>query len=145
MPPPSTQSWLRENARFYSNPQPVYADTDALLTRFPQIRPKTDVYSSAHLSLSPSHRPQLIPFSTAYDDGRTQLLLCLHGTLPITYRQATYNIPVAIWITRDYPKEHPIPYVVATPGMLIRSSQYIDLSGRCNIEYIRNWQRKSEV
>lgn len=95
--------------------------------------------------LSPSPRPQLTPFSTAYDDGRTQSLLCLHGTLPITYRQATYNIPVAIWITRDYPREHPIPYVVATPDMLIRSSQHIDLSGRCNVEYAQNWQRKSEV
>ncbi|KAF9653087.1 UEV-domain-containing protein [Thelephora ganbajun] len=81
---------------------------------------------------------------TAYDDGRTQLLLCLHGTLPITYRQATYNIPVAIWITREYPKEHPIAYVVATSDMLIRSGQCVDLSGRCNIEYIQNWRRKSE-
>ena len=142
MPLPSTQSWLRENARLYSNSHAVYADADALLARFPPIRPKTDVYSQL---ISPSPTPQLILFSTAYDDGRSQLLLCFHGTLPITYRQATYNIPVAIWLTRDYPKEHPIPYVVATPDMLIRSSPYIDLSGRCNIEYIQNWQRKSEV
>ena len=100
------------------------------------------VRTSLSFSLS---GPQLTPFPTAYDDGRSQLLLCLHGTLPITFRQASYNIPVAIWVARDYPKDHPIPYVVATPGMLIRSSQYIDLSGRCNIEYIQNWQRKSEV
>jgi ESCRT-I complex subunit TSG101 len=94
------------------------------------------------LSLSrpaPAHPP------LAYDDGRTQLLLCLHGLLPITFRQAAYNIPLAIWLPRDYPKDHPIPYVLATPDMLIRSSQYIELSGRCNIEYIQNWQRKSEV
>ena len=73
------------------------------------------------------------------------MLLCLHGTLPVTYRRATYNIPVAIWVTRDHPKEHPIAYVVAASDMLIRASQHIDLSGRCNIEYIQNWQRKSEV
>ena len=98
--------------------------------------------STVSLSLllpAPAHPP------TAYDDGRTQLLLCLHGTLPIAFRQASYNIPVAIWVPREYPKHPPIAYVVATTEMLIRSSQYIDLSGRCNIEYIRNWQRKSEV
>lgn len=94
------------------------------------------------LSLSPA---PLTCLSTAYDDGRTQLLLCIHGTLPIAFRQASYNIPVAIWVARDYPKDPPIAYVVATPDMLIRSSQYIDLSGRCSIEYIQNWQRKSEV
>lgn len=91
------------------------------------------------------HLLSLTAFYIAYDDGRSQLLLCLHGTLPITYRQATYNIPVAIWVTRDYPREHPIAYVVAAPDMLIRASQSIDLSGRCNIEYIQNWKRKSEV
>ena len=52
MPPPSTQSWLRENARLYANPHAVYAHTDALLARFPPIRPKTDVYSSASLSFA---------------------------------------------------------------------------------------------
>lgn len=81
----------------------------------------------------------------AYDDGRTQLLLCLHGLLPISYRGASYNIPIAVWITKDYPRQPPIAYVVPTSDMLVRKSNHVDVSGRCEIDYIGNWARKSEV
>ena len=84
------------------------------------------------------------PF-TAYDDGRTQLLLCVHGLLPISFRNASYNIPIAIWITRDHPRVPPIAYVVPTADMLIKAGQHVDHSGRCTIEYVQHWERKSEV
>lgn len=29
--------------------------------------------------------------------------------------------------------------------MLIRPSKHVDVSGRCNIEYIQHWEKKSEV
>ncbi|KAI0818582.1 Vps23 core domain-containing protein [Irpex lacteus] len=60
---------------------------------------------------------------------RTQLLLCLHGLLPIAYH---------------YPRQPPITYVVPTSDMLVRSGKYVDVSGRCNIEYLQNWEKKSE-
>lgn len=41
-----TQKWLRQNVSPYSNRERVYADIDALLARFPTLRPKSDVYSS---------------------------------------------------------------------------------------------------
>lgn len=41
----STQQWLRENTRFYTNSSRTYADVDAVLPRYPSLRPKTDVYS----------------------------------------------------------------------------------------------------
>lgn len=81
----------------------------------------------------------------AYDDGRTQLLLCIHGLLPIAFRQASYNIPIAIWITKEYPRQPPIAYVVPTNDMLVRAGKYVDVSGRCHIEYIQHWEKKSEV
>ena len=81
----------------------------------------------------------------AYDDGRTQLLLCVHGLLPITYRQASYHIPIAIWITHQYPREPPLAFVVPTSEMLVRPSKYIDVSGLCKIDYILNWEKKYEV
>ena len=40
-----TQKWLRQNIRPYQLPDVVYAHVDALLGRYPTIRPKTDVYS----------------------------------------------------------------------------------------------------
>ena len=86
-----------------------------------------------------------IPSHPAYDDGRTQLLLCLHGLLPIAYRGTSYNIPIALWLSRDYPRQPPITYVVPTSDMLVRSSKFVDVSGRCSLDYLQNWERKSEV
>ncbi|KAF9053637.1 UEV-domain-containing protein [Hymenopellis radicata] len=119
-----TQKWLRQNVQPYVHPERVFADIDATLTRFPTLRPKTDAYT--------------------YDDGRTQLLLCLHNVIPISYRGASYNIPVAIWIPRDHPAQPPIVYVVPTSDMLVKAGKSVEVSGRCSLEYMQHWQRKSE-
>ena len=71
--------------------------------------------------------------------------MCLHGLLPISYRGAAYNIPIAVWIAREYPRLPPIAYVVPTSDMLVRPGKFMEVSGRCQIEYILNWERKSEV
>ena len=92
-----------------------------------------------------SYSNNSLTFPAAFDDGRSHLLLCLHGLLPITYRRAQYNIPVALWITRDYPVHPPIVYVVPSPDLLVKPGPTVDPSGRCNLEYIQNWQRKCEV
>lgn len=81
----------------------------------------------------------------AFDDGRTQLLLCLHGLLPIVFRGASYNIPVALWIPREYPRDVPLVYVVPTQDMLVKSGRHVDPSGRTTIDYISHWHRKDEV
>lgn len=96
------------------------------------------------LSLSlPSSAPH--PRSLVFDDGRSHLLLCVHGLLPISYRNAQYNIPVAIWVTREYPRHPPIVYVVPSADLLVKASRSVDVSGRCNLEYMQHWERKSEV
>ena len=69
----------------------------------------------------------------------------MHGLLPITYRQASYHIPIAIWVTRQYPREPPLAFVVPTSEMLVRPGKYIDVSGLCKIDYILNWEKKYEV
>lgn len=81
----------------------------------------------------------------AYDDGRAELLLCVHGLLPISFRGASYNIPVASWIPHEYPRKAPIVYVVPTSDMLVRASKAVDPSGRCNFPYLQDWEQKSEV
>lgn len=81
----------------------------------------------------------------AYDDGRTQLLLCVHGLLPISFRGAAYNIPIALWLQLAYPSEPPLAYVVPTSDMLVKSSASIDHSGRCSLEYTAQWARKPDV
>lgn len=119
-----TQQWLRQVAQPYPSKDRVYADVDAVLASYATLRPKTEVYT--------------------FNDGRTQLLICVHGLVPISYRGATYNIPVAIWITYGYQREPPLAYVVPTSDMFVRASKAVDPSGQCDIEYLRNWGRKSE-
>lgn len=41
-----TQKWLRQNILQYSQQDRVFADIDAALARFPNLRPKSDIYSS---------------------------------------------------------------------------------------------------
>ncbi|TFY59340.1 hypothetical protein EVG20_g7825, partial [Dentipellis fragilis] len=113
--------------------------TSSLASHLCAQRPTSTVQSLIPITADQADPP------TAYDDGRTQLLLLVHGLLPITYRQASYHIPIAIWLTRDYPKEPPIAYVVPTADMLVKPGKYMDVSGRSSMEYLQNWARKSEV
>ncbi|KAF8507247.1 UEV domain-containing protein [Gautieria morchelliformis] len=119
-----TQKWLRLNIQPYSHKDFVYSHVDAVLASYQTLRPKTDVYT--------------------FDDGRSQLLLCVHGLLPIQYRRASYNIPVAVWLTHQYPTEPPLVYVVPTSDMLVKAAKFVDVSGRCEPAYIHAWQKKSE-
>ncbi|KIK59882.1 hypothetical protein GYMLUDRAFT_665120 [Collybiopsis luxurians FD-317 M1] len=116
----STQKWLRENSAKYEQRDNVYHQVDQALATFGLyggsngwLKVKSDVYT--------------------YDDGRTHLLLCLHGLLPINFRNSTYHIPIDIWIPFNYPRSSPIVYVVPAQGMLIKNSRYVELSGKCDV------------
>ncbi|KAG9031409.1 hypothetical protein FRB95_002773 [Tulasnella sp. JGI-2019a] len=119
-----TQQWLRQIIGPYSDKDRVFADVDQVLASYTTLRPKTDVHT--------------------FDDGREQLLLCIHGLIPITFRQSTYNIPVMLWLTLNYPRDPPITYVVPTSDMLVRPSQDVEISGKCQMAYLKDWERKSE-
>ncbi|KAG8735244.1 hypothetical protein FRC12_018170 [Ceratobasidium sp. 428] len=119
-----TQKWLKQVLAPYPNKEQIYADIDSTLATHSTLKPKNDVYT--------------------FNDGRAQLLICIHGLIPITFRQATYNIPVAIWIPLEYPRSPPLVYVVPTNDMLVKASKHVDPSGECTFEYLDNWRRKSE-
>lgn len=118
------QRWLRQVVGPYDDPDRVFADVDRTLIANSSLSPKTEVYT--------------------YDDGRSQLLLVLTGTIPMQFRSTTYNIPVAFWIPRSYPKQHPLAYVTPTNEMLVRKGKHVDLSGRIGGDYLERWQRKWE-
>lgn len=141
MPDTLTQKWLRQNILQYINRDRIFADVDSVLNRYSALRPKSDIYSFV-LQLPILNPAESLP---AYDDGRTQLMICIHGLLPISYRQVSYNIPIAVWLTKDYPLQPPIAYVVPTSDMLVKAGKYIEVSGRCNIPYLLEWPRKPEV
>ncbi|KAJ3862731.1 UEV-domain-containing protein [Lentinula novae-zelandiae] len=116
----STQKWLRENCIKYEEKEKIYNEVNTALETFGLygrsngwLKVKSDVYT--------------------YDDGRTHLLLCLHGLLPINYRDSTYHIPVDMWIPFNYPRGPPIVYVVPAQGMMVKNSKFVELSGRCDV------------
>lgn len=135
------QNWLKEASIAYPNSQRVQSDILSVLNAFNSLKPKSDVYSMFNFYFI------LLLFNLfkAFDDGRTQLLLCVHGLLPIVFRGASYNIPIAVWIQREYPRHPPIAYVVPTTDMLVKPGKHVDVSGLCNLEYSQQWQRKPEV
>ncbi|CCO28069.1 Tumor susceptibility gene 101 protein AltName: Full=ESCRT-I complex subunit TSG101 [Rhizoctonia solani AG-1 IB] len=124
IPPAAQVKWLKQVLGPYPQKDQIYNDVDATLAAYPTLRPKNDVYT--------------------FNDGRAQLLLCVHGLIPITFRQATYNIPIAIWLPLEYPRLPPLVYVVPTSEMLVKSSKNVDPSGECTFDYLDNWRRKSE-
>lgn len=74
-----------------------------------------------------------------FPNGVTKELLCLDGTIPVTFRNANYNIPVGIFISDNHPFEAPICYVRPTKDMTIKSSRHVDGSGRIYLPYLSEW------
>ncbi|CED82308.1 Vacuolar sorting protein/ubiquitin receptor VPS23 [Phaffia rhodozyma] len=128
MPPAHVLAWLDQAAKPYAQPAPTTLAITSSLDTYASLKIKTDQFT--------------------YDDGRTLLLLCLHGTLPITYSKAKYNVPLNIWFPIEYPSLPPIVYVVPTSFMLVRKGRGVDLDGRVNEnewDYLNGWRRKPEA
>ena len=58
------------------------SDMDTILTEYPTLRPRTDVYSTSHSAT----------YAAAYNDGRSMLLLLLDGTIAVPFRGSVYNL-----------------------------------------------------
>ena len=55
------------------------------------------------------------------NDGTEATLLAVEGTLPITYKGSTYNIPVEILVPEGYPAAAPLCFVRPVKGMEVRT------------------------
>jgi ESCRT-I complex subunit TSG101 len=74
-----------------------------------------------------------------YPNGVSQEMVVLSGTIPVSYKRTTYNIPVAFYLPVDFPMSGPICYVKPTADMMIKQSQNIDGSGRVYFPYLSDW------
>ncbi|KAF9428156.1 hypothetical protein BGZ94_003236 [Podila epigama] len=109
----------------YQHRERMYADVEAVLRLYQNfLVPKAETYT--------------------HDNGRSQLLLSLIGTIPIVYQSATYNIPVAFWLPTSYPSVAPIVFVTPTALMLVKAGNYVDISGRCYHPYMAYWSQRSD-
>lgn len=76
-----------------------------------------------------------------FPNGVSQEMVCLSGTIPVSYKKSTYNIPVAFYLPVEFPMVGPICYVKPTADMMIKQSQNIDGSGRVYFPYLSDWCR----
>ncbi|GAB0490227.1 hypothetical protein MMPV_001459 [Pyropia vietnamensis] len=67
-------------------------------------------------------------------------LLCLHGTLPVVYQGATYNIPIELLLTVNHPLHPPLVYVRPTHSMVIAPQhRHVDVDGKVYLPYLSEW------
>ncbi|OQV22514.1 Tumor susceptibility gene 101 [Hypsibius exemplaris] len=106
--------------------------------RSPEITEK-DLYKV--ISYFPDLRPTMA--QNVFPDGSSRELMKLSGTIPITYRGASYNIPVEIWIMDSHPYNPPLCYVKPTAEMKIKLNRHIDQNGRVYLPYLTDWNHNS--
>jgi ESCRT-I complex subunit TSG101 len=74
------------------------------------------------------------------NDGQSFLLVALNGTIPIHFRSNQYNIPLEIFLMKDYPRTPPIAFVRPTATMEVRQKhRHVDSSGQCYTSYLHHW------
>lgn len=78
-----------------------------------------------------------------FETGEVQQLLNLGGTIPIKYKEENYNIPVKIWVLKDYPETPPFCYVIPTKDMELSVSPYLDHSGLVELPCLTEWNHKA--
>lgn len=126
---PQVVAWLNNVLSVdYVDPVRTAQDTIAVLSKYPTLSPKTNVYID--------------------EQGRPDLLLCLGGTVPVLIGRATYRIPVEIWVTKTYPgvsssssfsSPPVVMYVRPTPDMIVHPGNHVDTNGKCYHPYISHW------
>ncbi|XP_051884777.1 tumor susceptibility 101a [Pristis pectinata] len=84
----------------------------------------------------------LKPVNDAYvfNNGSSQELMSLTGTIPVSYRGNMYNIPVCLWLLDSYPYNPPICFVKPTSTMMIRTGKHVDANGKIYLPYLHEWK-----
>jgi ESCRT-I complex subunit TSG101 len=79
-----------------------------------------------------------------FNDGRTETMLKLDGTIPIYYNKVRYNIPVSVWVEDQFPEKVPVCYVVPTMDMRVKKNHScVDDQGLIFTAYLSSWNARS--
>ncbi|KAL3868865.1 hypothetical protein ACJMK2_041622 [Sinanodonta woodiana] len=113
------RQYVRSSLSQYKFPDVAERDIVAVFNAFTDLRPKLADY--------------------VFNNGTTRTLLQLDGTIPVTYRGSTYNIPIAIWLMDTHPYNPPLVYVKPTSSMQIKSGPNVDSNGKVYITYLSEW------
>ncbi|KAH1011862.1 tumor susceptibility gene 101 protein [Dendroctonus ponderosae] len=113
--PAKLRQWLAK----YQNPDSTFRDINNAVNHYQGLQPQQDSYT--------------------FVDGTTMDLVNLSGTIPVTYKGSTYNIPICIWLIDTHPKNAPICYVKPTPDMAVKVSMFVDQNGKIYLPYLHDW------
>ncbi|EDV19712.1 uncharacterized protein TRIADDRAFT_33034, partial [Trichoplax adhaerens] len=75
-----------------------------------------------------------------YNDGRESSLFCMDGTIPVVYKGTTYNIPICIYLEKNYPHQSPICFVRPTNYMILKQTKIVNADGKVSISYLLDWR-----
>ena len=64
-----------------------------------------------------------------FETGEVEQLVNLGGTVPIIYKERTYNIPIKVWLRKDFPDSPPFCHVLPTKDMELAVSPFVSHSG----------------
>jgi len=75
-----------------------------------------------------------------HNTGVKQNLLKIVGTLPISHKGASYNIPITLWIPYHFPDQPPICFVTPTKNMAIKARhKHVSSTGLIFHQYLSSW------
>lgn len=119
----SHEAYLRSALSKYRHPDLTKREVLGIFQSFSDLRPNVMNY--------------------VFNDGQKKELLCLDGTIPVTYKGKTYNIPISIYLMDTHPYNPPIIYVKPTPTMQIKQGRHVDAAGRVYLPYLHEWKHPS--
>lgn len=126
-----------------SNDRNIYS----CLQRLPGVyRDPPRIRRDAASLLSSSVGRHLLPEASSFveNDGTTVKSLLLKGTVPMTYRGATYNIPVDVYLPPQYPIRPPVVYVRPVSSMMIKEGhRHVAADGMVYMPYLHSWNAGS--
>lgn len=92
-----------------------------------------------HLLSLQQNLPSLTPTigTLIHNDGLETTQIVLSGTVPIIYKNITYNIPVDVFLLTLYPVKEPLVYVRPTSNMMIKPAHpFVDSNGYVNTSIV---------
>lgn len=117
------EQFLKSSLNKYKHPDIAKRDVLSVFTAFGDLRPKVDDF--------------------VFNDGTRKTLLLLDGTIPVNYRGSVYNIPICIWLLDTHPYNPPMVFVRPTSTMQIKQSRNVDMNGKIDLPYLREWKYPS--
>jgi ESCRT-I complex subunit TSG101 len=74
------------------------------------------------------------------NDGSLSEVVALNGTVAIVFRGSSYNIPMSIYLQRDYPTTPPLCFVRPTSSMVVKPGHpVVDSNGQCRTPLLARW------